>query len=133
MKYILMNGAGLMSMVAMAMAEAGRGVGEEAAEAQTEAPAVDLMAPGPVEAPAVDLMAPGPVDKVVPRRSFNAEQITEIRALRAEKIVEGEKAGSPVWSHAKLAAKFGTTAGVISQIVRNRTYKDPEYVMVNDK
>lgn len=62
------------------------------------------------------------------RAKFTPEQITEIRKLRAEKDEEGK----PVWSHAKLAAKFGTGAGTISQIVRNRTYKDENYKPVND-
>lgn len=67
------------------------------------------------------------------RAVFTPEQIAEIRALRAEVHPEGtEKAGKPVWSHLALAKRFGTTAGGISQIVRNRTYKNPDYVPVND-
>lgn len=62
------------------------------------------------------------------RKKFSDDQIKEIRKLRAEK----NDAGGPVHSHAKLADRFGTTAGVISQIVRNRTYKDPNYTPVND-
>ena len=68
----------------------------------------------------------------VARQTFSTEQIAEIRKLRAEKVEDGERAGSPVWSHAKLAEKFGTKAGTISQIVRNRTYKDSNYTPVND-
>jgi hypothetical protein len=62
-------------------------------------------------------------------KRFSDAQITEIRSLRAQK---NEAGTGPEWSHAKLAAKFGTTAGVISQIVRNRTYKDANYKPVND-
>lgn len=67
------------------------------------------------------------------RAIFTPEQIKEIRELRAQVHPEGhEKAGKPVWSHLALSKQFDTTAGGISQIVRNRTYKDPEYVPVND-
>lgn len=60
---------------------------------------------------------------------FSPEQISEIRTMRAER---SEETGRPAWSHAKLAERFETTAGVISQIVRNRTYKDPNYTPTND-
>lgn len=64
---------------------------------------------------------------------FTMEQIKEIRALRAMRYPEGhEKANQVCWSHKQLAEKFGTTPGVISHIVRNRTYKDPDYTPVND-
>lgn len=67
------------------------------------------------------------------RQTFSPEQIASIRAKRAEVHPEGhEKAGKPVYSHAKLADEFGTNAGTISMIVRNRTYKNPEYTPVND-
>lgn len=67
------------------------------------------------------------------RNVFSQDQIDEIRSLRAEVHPEGhDKAGKPVWSHAKLADKFGTNAGTISMIVRNRTYKDPDYKPTND-
>lgn len=80
---------------------------------------------GSAEAPAA---APA-----VGRKTFSVEQIAEIRALRAEVHPEGtDKAGKPVHSHAQLAKQFGTTPGSISQIVRNRTYKNPDYVPVND-
>ena len=75
--------------------------------------------------------APKPVSPNA--RRFTDEQITEMRALRAERHPEGhDKAGQPVWSHAKLAAKFDTKAGVVSHIVRNLTYKDPNYTPTND-
>lgn len=68
-----------------------------------------------------------------PRQSFTDEQIKKIRSLRAEVHPAGDpKAGQPVYSHKKLADEFNTTAGVISQIVRNRTYKDPDYKPTND-
>jgi hypothetical protein len=64
---------------------------------------------------------------------YTPEQVREIRQLRSLRHEEGtEKAGTPIWSHAKLAEKFDTNAGTISQIVRNRTYKDENYVPNND-
>lgn len=67
------------------------------------------------------------------RSSFTADQIAQIRNLRAERHPDGhEKAGKPIYTHAALADMFGTKAGVISQIVRNRSHKDPNYVPVND-
>jgi hypothetical protein len=62
------------------------------------------------------------------RGRFDEAQITKIRSMRAEK----KEDGGPVHSHAALAAEFGTTAGVISQIVRNRSYTDANYKPVND-
>lgn len=67
------------------------------------------------------------------RSRFTPEQIVQIRNLRAERHPDGsENAGKPIYTHAKLADMFGTKAGVISQIVRNRSHKDPNYVPVND-
>lgn len=66
--------------------------------------------------------------KVDNRRKFSDEQIAEIRQLRAE----NDEHGRPKYSHAALAKQFDTRAGVISQIVRNMTYKDPNYVPTND-
>lgn len=63
------------------------------------------------------------------RGQFSKEQVAEIRALRAETDAE---TGKPVWSHAKLAERFDTKAGVISHIVRNLSYSDPDYTPVND-
>lgn len=64
---------------------------------------------------------------------FTPDQIKEMRDLRAMRYPEGhEHAGKICWSHAALAKKFNTTPGVVSHIVRNRTYKDPDYVPVND-
>lgn len=64
---------------------------------------------------------------------FTADQITQIRNLRAERHPDdSELKGKPLYTHAKLAEMFGTTAGVISQIVRNRSHKDPNYTPVND-
>lgn len=68
------------------------------------------------------------VEKIKGNKKFSDEQISEIRRLRALKSDEG----AVLWSHKKLADKFGTTAGLISQIVRNRSYKDPNYTPVND-
>lgn len=62
------------------------------------------------------------------RGVFSKEQIAQIRELRAEKKEDGK----PVHSHAALAAQFGTTAGVISHIVRNLSYRDEAYTPVND-
>lgn len=61
------------------------------------------------------------------------ETINEIRNLRAQSYPEGhERAGSPVYSHKALGAKFGASPGAISHIVRNKTYRDPDYVPVHD-
>jgi uncharacterized protein YerC len=60
---------------------------------------------------------------------FTPEQITSIRADRAELTEDGK----PVNTHKALGEKYGTSAGVISQIVRNRTYADPDYKPVNDR
>lgn len=76
---------------------------------------------GSGEAPASESKLPG-------RKVFTNETIAEIRALRAEKREDGK----PLHSHAALAKQFGTTAGAISHIVRNRTYKNPNYVPTND-
>ena len=62
------------------------------------------------------------------RKTFSKETIAQIRADRAQRTDDGRA----VHSHAALAEKYGTTAGTISQIVRNRTYKDPDYSPVND-
>lgn len=62
------------------------------------------------------------------RKQFDGEQIKQIRADRAV----SNDAGKPANSHAALAKKYGTTAGVISQIVRNRSYKDETYVPTHD-
>lgn len=61
-------------------------------------------------------------------KRFSEEQITEIRRLRA---LKGEN-GKAQYSHAALAKQFDTKPGVISHIVRNLTYQDPNYVPVND-
>lgn len=64
---------------------------------------------------------------------FTDDQIKEIRSLRAMVYPAGhEFEGRVCWSHAALARKFNTNAGTISQIVRNRTYKDENYVPTND-
>lgn len=62
------------------------------------------------------------------KNRFTPDQVAEIRKLRAEVDEEGK----PVWTHMKLALKYETSAGRISQIVRNITYTDPEYKPVND-
>ena len=64
------------------------------------------------------------------RNSFTAEQVAQIRADRA--VPAEEDPTRPANSHAMLATKYGTTAGVISQIVRNRTYKDAAYTPTFD-
>lgn len=66
--------------------------------------------------------------KLPGRKVFTDDTIAEIRALRAEKREDGK----PVHSHAALAKRFDTTPGTISHIVRNRNYKNPNYVPVND-
>ena len=76
---------------------------------------------GSGEATASEAKLPG-------RKVFTEETIAEIRALRAEKREDGK----PLHSHAALAKQFETTAGAISHIVRNRTYKNPNYVPTND-
>jgi hypothetical protein len=62
-------------------------------------------------------------------KRFDDETIKEIRAKRAE---VDEETGKPVYTHGALAKEFGTSAGRISHIVRNMTYKDPDYTPVND-
>ena len=62
------------------------------------------------------------------RAMFTPEQIKEIRDLRAERREDGK----PLHTHAALAKQFGTTAGAISHIVRNRTYVDKTYTPTND-
>ena len=79
-------------------------------------------------------MEAGTIEKPEPLRQvghkkFSDAIITEIRALRNERDAEGKT----VWTHAALAENFGTQAGTISQIVRNRVYKDENYVARNDK
>ena len=78
--------------------------------------------------------AAAPAAEAAPKAArFTADQITQIRNLRAERHPDGnELAGKPMYTHAKLATMFNTTAGVISQIVRNRSHKDPNYTPVND-
>jgi len=67
------------------------------------------------------------------RKKFSTEQINEMRGLRALSHPTGhQKAGKPIHSHKALADQFGTAAGVVSQIVRNRVYKNPNYTPVND-
>lgn len=82
------------------------------------------------EAPATEVPA---TETAAPAKQFagrlTPEQIKEIRELRAESKPEG----GPVYSHAALAARFGTNPGAISQIVRNRSYKDENYVPTNDR
>lgn len=112
MKNIMMNGGLITSMVMAAAVEAGAG----------DAKAADTAAAAEVGPPVG-----------AKNRRLTDEQIKEIRALRALRHPDGhDKAGSPVWTHKALADKFGTQAGVISQIVRNRSHKDPDYKPVND-
>ena len=91
-----------------------------AEEAQANAPTE--------EAPTEEAAAPASESKLPGRKVFTDETIAEIRALRAEKREDGK----PMHSHAALAKRFDTTPGAISHIVRNRTYKDPNYVPTND-
>jgi len=86
------------------------------------------------EEPQTQTAEPPKAEKVASTRSkFTDEQIAEIRSLRALTHPEGSpKAGKPLHTHPALAVQFGTSAGVISQIVRNRVYKNPEYVPTND-
>lgn len=67
-------------------------------------------------------------EKSVPTSRMSDETIAEIRKLRAMK----DEAGKPIHTHGALGQKFGVGAGTISQIVRNRTYHDPNYKPVND-
>lgn len=62
-------------------------------------------------------------------KRFDEDTIKDIRAKRA---MVDEETGKPVWTHGALAAEFGTSSGRISHIVRNMTYRDPDYVPVND-
>lgn len=89
------------------------------------------------EAEAVAEATPKKQKKVKPEKAeseraiakkFDEKTIAMIRRKRAEK----NEAGSAKHSHAALAKEFNTTAGTISQIVRNRSYKDPNYKPVND-
>lgn len=90
-------------------------------DATTSAETTATPAAAPADAPATG------------RKKFTDEQVTEMRSLRALKHPEGhDKVGKPIHSHKALADQFGTAAGVISQIVRNRVYKNPDYVPVND-
>jgi len=68
-------------------------------------------------------------DEATIKSRFTDEQIIDIRGKRALKNEAGD---GPAHTHKALAEMFGTSAGVISQIVRNITYKDPEYTPVND-
>lgn len=63
------------------------------------------------------------------RKKFTPEIISAIRADRALRDTETNKI---LFSHAALATKYGTVPGTISQIVRNRAYKDTNYFPVND-
>lgn len=63
------------------------------------------------------------------RERFTPEIINEIRTKRAE---TDQETGRAVYSHKALAEMFNTTPGTISQIVRNRVYKDANYKPVND-
>lgn len=129
MKTLMLKSAmPFLALAALSAADAGGGVAE--ANISTGEDRAD---PAAAEGEATTQPAPEPANNGSARKSFTPEQIKEIRDLRAEKHPDGsEKAGQPVWSHKKLGDKFGTSAGVISQIVRNRTYKDPEYTPVND-
>lgn len=72
------------------------------------------------------------IPQVEPRkgnRRFDDDQIAEIRRLRSLTNEDGR----PTHSHAAIARKFNTQPGVISHIVRNLTYQDPNYVPTNDK
>ena len=103
--------------------------GEEGSGEETQAnisTGEDRNEPATQEAP-----QEAPQDQASARRGramFTPEQIKEIRALRAEKREDGK----PLHSHAALAKQFGTTAGAISHIVRNRTYVDKTYTPTND-
>lgn len=70
-----------------------------------------------------------PADAGTKRIGLTPEQIAEVRALRA---LTKEDGSGPVHSHMALAKRFGTTAGSISQIVRNMTHKDPSYTPTHD-
>jgi len=142
MKRLTMLGLlGATSLIAYAAAtETGAGATEATANISTGDEREDLTdeqkaALAEQEAAPADAGTTAPAAPKAPSnaRRFTDAQITEMRALRAEKHPEGhEKAGQPVWSHAKLAAKFDTKAGVVSHIVRNLTYKDPNYTPTND-
>ena len=111
--------------IALAPSDAGTGVAVDVADDT----ATDAMTEEPVAQPTGDSTVQPPRTRGV----FTPEQIAEIRNLRAKKHPEGhDKAGSAVHSHKALGLRFGTTAGVISQIVRNRTYKNANYTPVND-
>ncbi len=98
------------------------GSAEEAqANAPTEEAPTEEATTGEAAAPASEAKLPG-------RKVFTDETVAEIRALRAEKREDGK----PMHSHAALAKRFDTTPGAISHIVRNRTYKNPNYVPTND-
>lgn len=55
-----------------------------------------------------------------------------IAAIRADRAMRDAETGKIIYSHAALAKKYNTVPGTISQIVRNRAYKDPNYTPVND-
>ena len=59
---------------------------------------------------------------------LSADDVAKIRALRAQQDDEGR----PKFSHGKIAEKFGTSAGIVSAIVRNLSYVDENYKPVND-
>jgi hypothetical protein len=63
------------------------------------------------------------------RRGFTPEEVREMRTLRAERHPDGR----PVHSHNALAKRFNTAAGTVSQIVRNRSYRDENYTPVNER
>ncbi len=119
-----------MPLIARAAADTATGAAglkEKDAKPAEPKPA-DAAEPKPADAKPADAAEPKKAN-----RRFSDDDIKKIRALRAEVQGEGDpKPGSPKWSHAKLAEKYGTTAGVISQIVRNRTYSDPNYKPTND-
>lgn len=54
-----------------------------------------------------------------------------IKQIREDRAVANAN-GSPINSHKTLGDKFGVSPGVISHIVRNNTYTDPDYTPVFD-
>jgi hypothetical protein len=84
---------------------------------------------GDSETEATNTGSPVLANKPKGNKRFTDETIKEIRRLRA---LRDPETNAVLWSHAKLADKFECNAGQISQIVRNRSYKDPDYTPVND-
>lgn len=74
-----------------------------------------------------ETMAPTPLEELSRGRLSDA-QVKDIREKRSQK----DENGKPVYSHNKLGEMFGMKAGTISQIVRNRSYYDPDYAPQND-